>query len=442
MTAGGVEGGFTGAAGRIGAVPLLLSDAAGRWSVQGGVLALAGGLTVADVDAAAPRFRPLPVRDVTLRLADGRIAAAGTLVAPGSGSGSGPGSGGRVVAQVTLAHDLASGTGVADLTVPGLVFDKALQPDQLTPVTLGVVADVVGTVTGAGHIGWTADGGVSSTGTFATRGLDLAAAFGPVKGIAGEIRFTDLLGLRSAPDQRLTVREVNPGVPIADGVVRFDLPGGSAIRVAGAQWPFAGGQLMLDPALLDFGVVGERALTFRVAGIDAQRFLAQFDFKNLDATGTFDGVLPILFGATGGRISGGELAVRAGGGSIAYVGDLSHRKLGFWADLAFGALRSLRYRRLSIGMDGPLAGELVTKVRFAGISQGQGARPNFLIRRLERLPFVFDVEIRAPFRGLIDSAQGFFDPSRLIARDLPALIDRQAAVQPRASGPALGEKRP
>ncbi|WP_375381068.1 YnbE family lipoprotein [uncultured Sphingomonas sp.] len=417
---GGVAGSFQGAGGRIGAVPLLLSEAAGSWSFAGGALALSGGLTVADTDTASPRFRPLPAHDVTFRLADGRIMAAGTLVAPGAS--------GRTVAAVTLAHDLATGAGHAELAVPGLAFDRTLQPEALTPVTLGVVADVAGTVTGEGHIAWTGDGGLSSTGAFRTAGLDLAAAFGPVAGIAGEIRFVDLLGLRSAPDQRLTVREVNPGVPIDDGVVRFELPGGSAIRVAGADWPFAGGGLALAPTLLDFDAVGERSLTFRVTGVDARRFLAQFGFKNLDATGIFDGVLPIRFDASGGRIEGGDLTVRAGGGSIAYVGELSRKDLGFWPNLAFQALKSLRYRRLSIAMDGPLAGELVTQVRFAGISEGQGARSNFLIRRLERLPFVFDVQIKAPFRGLIDSAQSFYDPRLLIERNLPALLGVPASA--------------
>ncbi len=76
-------------------------------------------------------------------------------------------------------------------------------------------------------------------------------------------------------------------------------------------------------------------------------------------------------------------------------------------------------------MDGPLAGEMVTGVRFAGVSQGEGAKSNFLIRRLQRLPFVFNVRIRAPFRGLIDSAASFYDPQRLVARNLQQLIEEQ-----------------
>ena len=85
-------------------------------------------------------------------------------------------------------------------------------------------------------------------------------------------------------------------------------------------------------------------------------------------------------------------------------------------------------------MDGPLAGEMVTRVRFAGVSQGEGAKGNFLVRRLQRLPFVFNIRIEAPFRGLIDSAQSFYDPSRLVGRNLPALIEEQNKRAAEAAG--------
>ena len=46
--------------------------------------------------------------------------------------------------------------------------------------------------------------------------------------------------------------------------------------------------------------------------------------------------------------------------------DAGHNK----AVINVQALKSLRYRRLGIVMNGPLAGEMVTDVRFEGVSQG------------------------------------------------------------------------
>jgi translocation and assembly module TamB len=130
-----------------------------------------------------------------------------------------------------------------------------------------------------------------------------------------------------------------------------------------------------------------------------------------------------------------------GGGSIAYVGAVSQENLGTWGNLAFDALKALNYRSLDITLNGPLAGEMITQLRFAGVSQGAGTKSNFIIRRLAKLPFVFNVTVRAPFRQLIDSARSFYDPQRLIERNLPALLEEQqrraAPVQPPAS-----ERRP
>ncbi|RZM20960.1 MAG: hypothetical protein EOP67_52940, partial [Sphingomonas sp.] len=235
--------------------------------------------------------------------------------------------------------------------------------------------------------------------------------------------------------QVATIRTLNPGIPVSDGTIRYQTLPGARVQVEGGAWPFAGGSLTLDQTLLDFSAQSERRMTFHIANMAADQFLQQFDFKNLDATGIFDGVLPMIFDETGGRIEGGDLRVRPGGGTLAYVGDLSQKDLGIWANIAFQALKSLRYQSLRVGMNGPLAGEMVTDVRFAGISQGEGAKSNFIVRRLQKLPFVFNIRIKAPFRGLLDSAQSFYDPKRLIERNLPALIQQQSA--PPSPGPAV-----
>ncbi|WP_236698790.1 YdbH domain-containing protein [Sphingomonas sp. Leaf198] len=432
ITGQGVTGAFTGGSGQIANVPLLLGEAAGDWTLVKGALNLTGAMGVSDA-APTPRFKPLAARSVTLALVNGTITAAGTLFEPTTNT---------KVADVTLTHALGAGAGKADLAVPAIAFAKdRLQPDALTPLTFGVIADVNGSVSGEGHIAWNPDG-VTSTGVFRTAGTDLAAAFGPVTGIATEIRFTDLLNLQSAPGQVATIRTLNPGIPVTDGTVRYQTLPGARVQVEGGSWPFAGGSLTLDPTLLDFSAPKERRMTFHVVNMAADQFLQQFDFKNLDATGIFDGVLPMIFDETGGRIEGGDLQVRKGGGTLAYVGDLSQKDLGMWANIAFQALKSLRYQSLRVGMNGPLAGEMVTDVRFAGISQGEGAKSNFIVRRLQKLPFVFNIRIKAPFRGLLDSAQSFYDPKRLIQRNLPALLQQQAAPPPPNPTPKLPTIQP
>ncbi len=405
---GGLSGTFAGAAGQIGNVPLLISDGQGRWQLTGGVLALDGGIRVADA-AETARFQPLRGDDVRLKLVAGVIAATAKLREPNSRA---------LVSNVTLRHDLSSGRGQASLDVPALRFGEALQPEALTRLTLGVVANVVGLVSGRGEIVWTPQR-VTSTGRFRTDGLDLAAAFGPVTGIKTELLFTDLLGLETAPGQVATIAEVNPGIVVGAGVVRYQLLAGQRVRVESGRWPFSGGALILRPTVMDFGRPIDRKLSFEVAGLDAARFVEQLQFQNIAATGTFDGVVPMVFDTKGGRIVGGRLVARQGGGTLAYVGEITKAQLGVFGKLAFDALKSVRYQALSIDLDGALDGEIVSRVLFNGVNQQPLGSDTPFTKTLQRLPFKFNITIRAPFRGLVGSARSLADPSALVREALP-----------------------
>lgn len=440
LAQGAAAGRFSGGSALIAEVPLRIDQSAGDWRFDQGVLTLGGALRVADRATPQlcpesghyagpveqrPRFCQLVARDVALRLAEQQIRASGTLTTPG----------GVAVSRVTLQHDLARGRGGAELLASGIRFGPDFQPDALTPLTYGVISAVRGTVSGTAALRWTRDT-VTSSGDFMTEGTSLAAAFGPVEGLSGTIHFTDLLKLESAPGQQMRLASVNPGVPVTEGVIRYQTLPDQRVSVEGGRWPFAGGTLVLEPTLLDFSESAERRLTFRVEAIDAAQFLQATDFKNLNATGVLDGTLPMFFDAQGGRITGGHLQMRPGGGTIAYVGELSQRDLGFWGNLAFQSLKSIAYRELEVGLNGPLEGEIITDIRFAGVRQGKGARSNFLIRRLQRLPLVFNVRVQAPFRQLLGGVADLYDPRRLVERNLDRLIQAQqgAPVQPRASG--------
>ncbi|XVJ64395.1 MAG: hypothetical protein HEQ22_07650 [Sphingopyxis sp.] len=420
--AGGLAGELAGASGKIGVVPLNMSDIAGRWQWAGGALTLDGGLVLTD---AAPdaRFVPLVSNDARLRFADGAIEATAGFAEQKTGT---------KIFDTAIRHRLDSGTGSADLTVRELRFGEGFQPDQLTRLALGVVANVEGSVVGDGRIDWT-PAGVTSRGTFATANTSLAAAFGPVRGLTTTLTFDDLIGLKSAPGQIARIAEINPGIPVLDGEIEYRLLGDNRVRVEGGSWPFAGGQLLLHPTTLDFNAEQARRLSFDLVGVDAAVFLQSFGFDNINATGVFDGTLPVEFDQMGGRIVDGRIDSRAGGGTLAYVGELSNRNLGAIANFAFGALRSLKYDDLTVILNGDLDGEMVTDIRFGGVGQGEGATRNFLTNQVAKLPFVFNVKIRAPFRQLLTSAKGFYDPSLLIEQNLPALLRAQEEAEAAAA---------
>lgn len=411
-----IAGSFADADVTLAAIPLDLRNAAGRWDYT------AGRVTISEAsfglfDRNEPdRFAPLAAREARLTLIDNIVDARAELRHPGTD---------RIVTIADIRHNLGTGAGYADLDIPGLLFDDSLQPDQLSERAKGVIANADGTITGKGRIAWNANGSVTSSGTFSTEGFDFAAAFGPVKGASGTIEFTDLLNLTTAPNQKLRVASVNPGIEVLDGEIEFALRDGTLLTVEGGSWPFMGGRLVLRTVDFNFGVSEERRYIFEIVGLEAAQFVQQMELENISATGVFDGTVPIVFDANGnGRIDTGVLISRPPGGNVSYVGELTYEDLSPIANFAFDALKSLNYNQMRVIMEGPLTGEIVTRVRFDGVSQGEGAKSNFVTRRLAKLPLQFRINIRAQFYQLLSNLKALYDPSAVRdPRELGLLSD-------------------
>jgi translocation and assembly module TamB len=399
------SGGFSGASATIGTVPLLLSDGTGKWRFRNSDLNVDSALTVSDRDS-NPRFNPLKSDNVHFTLAGDFVRATGALRHAGT-----------LVSDVSIVHQLSTGAGHADLDVPGLTFGPNLQPEELTRLTEGVVALVNGTIRGKGHIEWSAGGKVTSNGDFSTTGLDFAAPFGPVTGLAGTVHFNDLLGLTTPPGQVVTVKSINPGILVENGVISYQLLPHQLVKVERGEWPFMGGRLILRETVLNFGRPTPKRLTFEVVGLDASVFVQSLGFKEFAATGKFDGVLPMIFDEEGGRIVGGRLDSRPGGGSLAYEGVVSKADLGTMGNIAFNALRDLRFKSMIIRLDGDLAGEFTSRLTIDGVGLGQTTTQKIIRSLLAQIPLKLNVTISGPFRALIATAKSVIDP-RLVIKDV------------------------
>jgi hypothetical protein len=438
---GGVAGRYSGLDAKLANVPLLIGQGSGTWQSRGSDLSLAGGIRVAD-EMAPPRFYPLVSKDFRLRLADNRISAGGWLDDPETGT--------RIL-HADIGHDLATGRGRAALDVPGIRFDKDYQPEQLTRLTTGVVALVNGILKGEGEISWD-ERGTHSSGTFGTDDMDFAAAFGPVEGLSTRLHFTDLLGLATAPGQEAKVDLVRAGIDVLDGRIRYQLLPGLQVKVESGRWPFCGRELILEETALDFSKPSEKRLTFRVEGLDAALFIQKMEFANITATGTFDGIVPMVFDERGGRIVGGHLVARPEGGTLSYIGELTDKELGVYGKRAFDALKSLRYSKLVIDLNGSLEGEFIAGIELDGIARDpaltvapaggiKGMVASRALGQLAKIPFEFNINVRGPFRALIGTMRSLHDPTLLIQSTLPDLIRDQPPAPPPVQ-PQESENKP
>jgi hypothetical protein len=407
----GLSGAFSGARSTIGNVPLLLSEASGIWTVRNGDLSANARLRLSDRDP-NPRFYPLSSSNLHFTLAGDWVRATGSLMHDGTR-----------VTDVNIEHRLSSGAGHATLDVPGITFGPNLQPDDLTRLTEGVIALVAGTISGQGRIDWIGER-VTSSGDFSTINTDLAAPFGPITGMTGTIHFNDLLNLTTPPGQTLAIKSINPGILVEDGVIHYQLLPGQLVKIERGEWPFMGGRLILQETVLNFARPTDKRLTFEVVGLDAKTFVDSLGFKEVAATGTFDGVLPMIFNEEGGRIVGGRLDSRPPGGTLSYVGVINRADMGMMAKIAFDALKELRFRSMIVRLDGDLAGEFTSRLTIEQLGlSGERGPAKILRNAFAKVPFRFNITIRGPFRSLIQTAKSYRDPRQQIDTVLPRPLE-------------------
>jgi hypothetical protein len=224
------------------------------------------------------------------------------------------------------------------------------------------------------------------------------------------------------------MRSINPGILVENGTVNYQLLPGRLVKIERGEWPFMGGRLILQETILNFNRPTPKRLTFEVVGLDAHVFVTSMGFKEIDATGIFDGVLPMVFDESGGRIVGGRLDSREGGGVLAYNGVVNKANLGMFGRLAFDALRNLRYRSMVIRLDGDLAGEFATRLTIDQVALGEANKTQRFIKSINRIPFKFNVTIKGPFRALIATAKSFRDPRDVISDALPVPLDKVPGI--------------
>ena len=114
-------------------------------------------------------------------------------------------------------------------------------------------------------------------------------------------------------------------------------------------------------------------------------------------------------------------------------------------NFAFNALRSIDYKKMTIALDGDLGGDIVTRLSFDGVSQGAGAKRNFITRQIAGLPIRMNVNVRAPFFALMTSFKQISDPTYLsgfVRAKLEDERDRRAKAQPAPAQPQPTPAKP
>jgi len=304
------------------------------------------------------------------------------------------------VALGTLTGEHAFGTkaGFAQFDGNSVQFQRGgFQPTMISNLLRGWFTSATGRFAPTVRLAWAPGAKLASSGTLRLEDLSFSTArVGRVDGVTGEITLTDLLDPATPPNQRVVVRQVNPGIPLVGGQLSFQLLPGRRVALSDVRFPFLGGELVLAPSVFTPG--GEREhLTLTASGLRGADLAALIKLPGLGLTGTFSGSFPIVLTRTGVLIENAWLEADAVGGNLQFRGPaaeaLANNDPG--SQIAFRALDNLTYKVLRLGINGDIADNITLSLTLEGhnpaVYGGQPVRMN--------------VAVTSPLTALINSAQ-------------------------------------
>jgi len=299
------------------------------------------------------------------------------------------------IADVTGKHSLENNEGSLTFAPTPLIFvPRQFQPYDLSPLLRGPAA-VTGRTDISGAASWTGDGLKASAALDLRKlGFTLASA-GVFEGVSGKVEIADLVNMKSAPNQQITIDKVTLGLPIEKGTIKFQLIGFSAIRLQGAEWPFGGGFIRIKPVDFAFTEGADNRIVAQAVNWDLAKLVEQFKLPDVKLVGIVGGDFPVVFRTGSATIDHATLEATKDGGVIQYSG--SPGDAAAQADqnskMVFDALKDFHYQVLKVGLNGDLAGRMVMSLSVLG------ANPKVLGGQ----PFQLNIDIDSELVRLLTS---------------------------------------
>jgi len=307
---------------------------------------------------------------------------------------------------IDVTYRFQDGAGTADVDILELRFTPdGLQPQSLVKALRGKIADVSGLVSAQIKLAFAADQPLQSSGTAQLKSMTFGTLPGPLSDVNTQLSFSSFFPLQSQGRQTLTVSKFDPGFPLEDGVIEFELiPDG--VKVYNARWPMGSGAISLEPFDWLYSAA-ENRVVMRVEKVSLGEFLNDVGGGALEATGDIEGALPIVLAGVDVKVDNGYLTVK-NGGIIKYKSDQIDSAADYaqndndavqalrehrYRDAVFQALQEFQYRSLTVKMDGPLDGAIEVGMEFDGSNKDV----------LNNQPFRFNINVEGELLNIIRS---------------------------------------
>ncbi|WP_420563734.1 intermembrane phospholipid transport protein YdbH family protein [Thalassobaculum sp.] len=312
--------------------------------------------------AKAVRFSPLRAEGLATRTPNGALAFTASF----------GGANGAFVLDAKGVHDLARGTGRADIRLYPLVFvPGGLQPVDLSPAAAAILRNASGKVSLEGAVEWPGrDVPPDNPLTLTVEDLAFTGSLGTVSGLTGAVGLSSIDPITTLDGQVLTATGIDVGVPIAEPEVTFHLDRDLNLVLERVTARFADGRVHTEDVTIPLTSNDPVSMVLDVDGVDAGRLAEVTELDGLTASGSLTGRLPLVWDFEEGlSVRQAQLSAINPGGTVKYRPESPPAALqdaGEEVSLLMQAVRNLVYERFDLEVNGRPGEPFDIKLRVRG----------------------------------------------------------------------------
>ena len=285
--------------------------------------------------------------------------------------------------KITGKHSPDSGNGMLKAEMVPLNFSPdRLQPSALSPV-LSRLEAVSGQISASAQFKWSNQGVHSSRGAFELRQVSFAHETAKIDDLTALLNLENLVSPSSLPQQTLTIRRIDFGIPVENLLVSYQIEGADPPRIVleKAQFSMMDGILSLAPAIINPAAAHTDVLV-HVNNIDLGTFFNLIQIDGLTGSGHLDGQIPVRLEDNQVMIRKGHVAAKAPG-VLRFQSAKASQLLttaGEEMNLLLQAMQDFHYTELSLDLDKSATHGLIAKLSLLGnnpaVKDGQVFRLN------------------------------------------------------------------
>lgn len=285
--------------------------------------------------------------------------------------------------KITGKHSPDSGNGMLKAEIVPLNFSpERLQPSALSPA-LSLLENVSGQISASAQFNWSNQRVHSSRGALELRQVSFTQETAKIGDLSASLNLENLLSPSSLPQQTITIRRIDFGIPVENLLVTYQVEGTDPPRIALEKMQFSmmDGNLSLAPTIIN-PAAAHTDILVRVSNIDLGTFFNLIRIDGLTGSGHLDGQIPIRLEDNQVMIRKGHVAAKAPG-ILRFQSAKASQLLataGEEMNLLLQAVQDFHYTELSLDLDKSATHGLIAKLSLLGnnpaVKDGQVFRLN------------------------------------------------------------------